>query len=414
MRSKIFSALILSAMLLTACQKQELDTVTEQTAEQTAATSQAETEAPETTTTTTVTTSEAVAETTTTAAETVPPKIENIGGDVTLDIEVKKLDNFYKADRNIARLIFFGDVAAISSYGGSDSRIFFLDIDSETVKAEITLPDDWEFAWYYTYTKGSGDVLCRIKVLRYDYEKYENEYGVLVVRNDFSFEIIEDEPEKSLAVPVGSHNISDIPYNIYDADSGEIIVEGFFDAETELVFASKWFDYKFPIDAERFVYRICGFECKPGFGYYDFAAGKAVNFPNSVDFTPVGVHDGKIYAEQSPWDGECQGELYTFDIETLEKKHFMSSPAEADSEEDFRGYVTYAMPESGRYLAAERFNAMSGTTEFYIISPDSGEVLAKCTLNTLDINSEIKFIGENKFAVYDVENNEIIIFDVTI
>nr|MDE7289487.1 hypothetical protein [Oscillospiraceae bacterium] len=106
-------------------------------------------------------------------------------------------------------------------------------------------------------------------------------------------------------------------------DSGEVLVEGFNDAETELGLASKWFDYKFQIDDDRFVYRTCGFESMPGFGYYDFTTGKAADFPDSEDFMPIGYHNGKIYAELTAWDGMCQGELRTFDTETLESKLFM-------------------------------------------------------------------------------------------
>ena len=413
MKGKIIFPIILSAMLLTACREQPSEVQTEQaetTSQTVTAASETEIEVPETITTA-VTTSETAAETTTTAVETQPPKIENIGENVTLDLQKIDLNDIIKKDVNVNRLFFIGDTAAVGPLNG-DLEIYFLDLDSKTIKGKISPPDDWKLEWIYTYIEGSGDVLCKLEVYKYDAEINDYKHGTLVVYNDFSTEIIEDEPEKNLAIPVGSHNISDVTYNIYDADSGEILVEGFNDAENYGI-SSKWFDYKFPIDNDRFVYRTAGYESLPGFGYYDFAAGKAVDFPDSEDFIPVGCHNGKIYAEASAWDGVCGGEMYTFDIKTLEAEHFMSSPAELGQYD----YTEYYMPPSGEYIVASHHdedneNYKNSKNIIFILSPDSGEVLAKCEFYNKFYPYSFEFMDGGKFAAYSSETNEIVIFDL--
>lgn len=422
MKSKIIFPIILSAMLLTACNSgnQSADNIpaeTEQTetSSQTVATaSETETEAPETTT---VTTSETAEETTTTVTEIESPKIENVSENVTLDIETIDISNIVHKEIYPYRILFWGDTAAIGTYGssGSTDKICFFDINDRSLKGKITSPDGWDFAWNYHCIKGSGDILCRVELYRYN-EQGRRENAVLVVHNDFSTEIIEGE---MIAIPAGGHNISDVLYNIYDTDSGEVIVEGFEDTETELGLASKWFDYKFPIGNDRFVYLAHGFECVLGFGCYDFTEGRAVSFPDSENLRPVGYHNGKIYAVYDPWgEDDCDGggELYTFDAETFEKKHFMSSPAAVD----FYDHTNYYMSPNGEYIVAshykyDRENYSGDKNTIFVISPDSGEVLAKCEFSGININSayHIEFIDDNSFAALDVFEEEIYVFNLT-
>lgn len=412
MKSKIIFSVILSAMLLTAC-KSETPLIDELEASGTTASAQAvqvvqeETQSAESEeeksyilggeTETTVSVTE-------TTAETEPAKKE-----VTLDVQKIDINEIANGDRNLSRLFFINDVTAIGTYGGN-GEICFFDLNDQTVKGRISPPDDWDFAWYYNYIKGSGDILCQIELSRYNNEKNENDYAVLVVYNDFSTELIEGE---NLAIPVGSHNISDISYDIYDADSGEIIVEGFNDTETDLGFNSKSIDYKFTLDDDRFVYRTAGFEAMPSFGYYDFTVGKAVDFPNSKDFMPIGYYDGKIYAEEACWDGMCQGELYTFDMETLEAEHFMSSPVTVE----LNDYTEYSMPPGGKYIAANYYDRDNENYEnskniIFIISPDSGEVLAQYELKTEHLDFQFEFIDDSRFTAFDDYTGEIYIFDV--
>lgn len=423
MKSKIIFSAILSAILLTACNS---GGESRTPIESTETTSQTVSESAETETvpeTTTVAASETEEETTTTAAETIPPKIENISGDVTLDIEAIDISSIFKTNESLNSSLFFADdIAVVRVYRDNfknSKAVRIFDINDLSVKAEITAPDGWDIVGsFYPCIRGDGDVLCKIQLYRYNSETTENEYAAIIVRNDFTTEFTEDEPQKNLSIPAGNHNISNLFYDIVDADSGTVLVEGVEDnSPSGFGNMSQWYDYKFQIDNDRFVYRTCGIEWMPSFGYYDFTNGTAVDFPESRDFIPIGYHDGKIYAEETCWDGMCQGELYTFDIQTLEKKHFMSSPAEFETSTNFIEYVEYSMPDSGKYLVAyhrkyDYTNLATAKASFYIISPDSGETLAKCELNTIGIDYDPIFIDDSKFAAYDSKNDEIIIFNV--
>lgn len=408
MKSKIIFSIILSAMLLTACQaqKQLSETHTErtETASQSVTTaSETETEAPETTT---VTTSEAVSETTTTTSETLPPKIENISENVTLDIhKINIKGTLTDGEYSSAVTFFTNNIAAKGCFSDKGGAIRFFDMNDMTVKASVTAPDDWAFdRGYYPCIKGSGDVLCKIPLIRFNNDKLKSDYAVILVYNDFTTKFIEGEPREILSFPAGNHTVSDYFYDLFDIDSGEVIVEGFEDAETELGLASKWFDYKFQIDDDSFVYRTCGFEWMPGFGYYDFTNGKAADFPNSEDFMPIGYHDGKIYAELTAWDGMCQGEIRTFDTETLESKLFMP-PNQTSGK-----FTEYTMSPDGNFIIANDFDG-SGINILRIISPDSGENLVKCELNFGgNYGSRFTFIDNNRFAAE--YGSELIIFDV--
>ena len=422
MKAKIIFPIILSAMLLTACNSgnRSADNISAET-EQTETTSQTVTAASKTETeaheTTAVTTSETIEETTTTAAETLPPKIEYISGDVELDINKIDISGILNNGENfLGGIRFFkNNIAAMMCRRINYIELRFFDINDLTVKASVTEPDGWKFnSSYCPCVNDGGDVLCKIPLSRFDNEKLKNDYAVILVYDDFTTEFIEGEPREILSFPAGSHNIADYSFDLLDADSGEIIVEGFEDAETGSGFGnmSLWYDYNFQIDNDRFVYRTCGIERMPGFGYYDFTTGKAADFPNSRDFMPIGYHNGKIYAEETCWDGMCQGELYTFDIDTLESEQFISSPVTIE----LNDYTEYSMPPSGKYIAANYYDRDNEIFEnskntIFIISPDSGEVLAKCEFNSSSIDYDVVFINDNCFAAQNGDS-EIIIFNV--
>lgn len=428
MKTKFTAAMILSAMLLTACNSETslIDdietsgtTATAQAVQVVQGGTQSDKNDVETNyilgggTETTV----SVTETTT---ETEPADKE-----VTLDVQKIDISGILEDGErfNGSGVYLSGDIAAVTCYKGVDGGAFFdgvqsirfFNINDLTVKANITAPDGWEFDDIYLCPciEGSGDVFCKIQLSRFDSEKLEDEYAALIVRNDFTAELAEGDSRETLSFPVGNHNISDHAYDLFDADSGEVIVEGFNDAENYGI-SSKWFYYICTIDNDRFVYRTAGYESLPGFGYYDFTAGQAVNFPESRNFLPVGYHDGKVYAEQGAWDGMCQGELYTFDIETLEAEHFISSPAAVELDD----YTEYYMPPNGEYIIASHYDRdnddyANSKNIIFIISPDSGEVLAQQEFGSeYDDLRFFAFIDGNRFAAFNYNTKEVVIFYV--
>ncbi|MDE6710508.1 MAG: hypothetical protein K2J76_08460, partial [Oscillospiraceae bacterium] len=304
MKSKIIFSIILSALILTACKSEpslidELETSGTTASVQPVQVVQGETNSDENQgeanyilggeTETTVSVTE-------TTAETEPAEKE-----FSFDFQKIDISGIAAEDEQLASggMFVSGNIAAINCFGNESNEIRFFGINDLTVKASIKAPEGWELANDFSSPciESSGDVFCKIKLSRFDSEKLTDEYAALIVRNDFTTELAEGEPREIFSFPAGNHNISDMMYDIFDADSGEVIVEGFEDTETDLGFDSKWYYYMSGIDSDRFVYRTVGYESFIGFSYYDFAAGQAVDFPNSKNFLPVGYHDGKVYAE---------------------------------------------------------------------------------------------------------------------
>lgn len=431
MKAKFITAMIFSAMLLTACnsETQMIDdietsgtTVTPQPVQVVQAGTKSEESESGTSyilggdAETTVSVTETTAETTAETEPVTEPALE------TAKLNVQKIDvsGIAAEDERLSNGLFVsGDIAAIKCYGNDSDKIRFFDINDLSVKASVTALEGWEFDndFLEPCIEGSGDVLCKIKLKRFDSEKLNDEYAALIVFKDFTEYLAEGKRQITHSFAAGSHNISDMMYDIVDADRDLIILEGFNDTEHDSGFSnmSLWYDYKFAIDYNRFVYRICGNERMPGFGYYDFNTDAAVEFPKSSDFIPVGYHDGKVYAEQCVWDGMCQGELYTFDIETLESEHFISSPAELGNND----YTEYCMPPNGSYLIAsvhddDNEDYSNSKNTVFILSIDSGEVLAQQEFGS-DYNDlrSFRFIDDNRFAAFNYNTNEVVIFNVT-
>lgn len=444
MKTKFLTAFIFSALLLTACNKDAAiidDIETSGTAasrqpvqvvEETTASEEKQGETDyilggdtETAVSVMETTAETAEETAAETADETVPALE------TANLNVQKIDISgiaAEGEQLSGELFISGDIAAIRGYRSSDESDYyydgvetmhFFDINDLSPKAEITAPEGWRFDnnFYRQCIEGSGNVLCKITLSRFNREKLATEFAALIVHNDFTTELIEDDPRKNLSFPAGSHNISDIMYDIYDADSGAVIVEGFNDTENGAGYGnmSVWYDYEFQIYNDRFVYSICGNERVPGFGYYDYNTGTAVKFPESKNFFPVGYHDGKVYAEQGVWDGMGQGELYTFDMETLGSEHFMSSPVELGRYD----YTEYYMPQGGSYLIAvnqERDNENYENTKnnVLILSSESGEILARQEFSVeYDDCRFFTFMEDGRFAAFNYDTNEIVIFEVT-
>lgn len=252
-------------------------------------------------------------------------------------------------------------------------RLRFYDIAENKLLTVIDIPEGWTINEVISET--DGDDLCRYVIDNVTHDDNGSainiDYAVMTVHNDLSYDISEGYTPRDRSVKCCGHNIAEWENDIVDADSGDVLAEGY-DGTSEYDLYITWQYYFFPIDENRFVYRTAGYERLPGFGIYDFSEGRATDVPDSKDLIPLGVHGGKIYSVKTAWDGYGT-ELYVTDTETLETEFFMDSPVTAEMND----YVEYAMPESGNYIALKFQPEDRGASALlYGINPDTKELTA--------------------------------------
>lgn len=253
-------------------------------------------------------------------------------------------------------------------------QLRFYDITENKLLETIDLPEGC--GPYEVITEVSGDIFCKYVTYRSIYDEssdsYNEEYSVVTVRSDLSYDITDGYTAADSSLEVCGHSIVQRDPDIIDAESGEVLAAGK-EAESDDDFSGTRQMYYFPVDGNRFIYRTLGYERLPGFGIYDFSEGKATDIPNSKDLIPLGIHGGKIYSVKTAWDGYGT-ELYTTDTETLETEFFMDCPITVEPND----YVEYVMPESGAFIVM-KYQPEDGDSSavLYSIDPDTKEFISE-------------------------------------
>ena len=363
MKKRIISVLILSALLLSGCggDKQSAELLSE-AAE-----------------TTTVIESKSAAETdllsVTEAAETTDSETEL---SAEADETSETAQTLESEEKSAIRTVYAGKAWWGAALDGGiicavSECLNFVNADTGEFIVSISIPDD--LGWIDRIAKGSGDVLAKVICDDYDYSTTPSTYyaNVIIVKDNYTYKTIRKCEPADVSFEACGHNIAEWDLDIVDTDSGEVIVAGYGEADDEYGFHTQWNEYCLSIDENRFVYRIVGYECLPGFGIYDFSTGTATTVPESINLVPIGCHGGKIYSVRTAWDGYGT-ELYITDIETLETEFFMDYPYERKINE----MVEYSMPESGEFIIAGTtyHSNESGVyhSAAYKINPDTAEV----------------------------------------
>ena len=345
MKRKIILTLVLSAMLLTGCSKEtELidDFETSETAASAQSAQNAETENKITETegkTQYILGGEA--ETSVSANESDPEEAyENMR---LIDIEKlnREIENG-SASINIKSCFINGNIICAlcgveTEQGHIRDIMRFYNIESETIEETVRINDSYHFE---EFIGGNDDILCKAKFTHYVSRNSVvfEEYSVMTVKNDYSFEYSEYD-RQTAALPRGGHNITQWYNDIIDADTEIKIVESYeSDGDGYRIEDVISQEYMFPIDENRFVYLTNGYEYTLCFGIYDFRTGTAEDVTDTEDLTPIGVHGGKIYSALKPW-GKSPSDIYVTDIETLETVKSIDTLASE--------YCCYKMPESG-------------------------------------------------------------------
>lgn len=241
----------------------------------------------------------------------------------------------------------------------------FYNIESETVEKTIRINNSYDFE---EFIGGNDDILCKAKLTHYVSRNSVvfEEYSVMTVKNDYSFEYSEYDKQTAALSRVG-HNITQWYNDIIDADTEIKIVEGYeSEGDGYRIETVRSQEYMFPIDENRFVYLTNGYEYTPCFGIYDFRTDTAADVPDSEDLAPIGVHGGKIYSALKPW-GKSPSDIYVTDIETLETVKSIDALASE--------HCCYKMPESGDkivYIHDPKGDELQ--TVLGVADPDTGNI----------------------------------------
>lgn len=273
----------------------------------------------------------------------------------------------------------------------------FFDIKENSLLRAVEITGGWNFDGYI---EGYGDIFC--KVLLYRRKEDENgeflgfDNAIAIVRDDYTYEIADRTTENAAFEHYG-HHIAEWDLNIVDTDRDEVVVQGFAadEGEDEYGFMTEAIYYEFPIDENRFVYRIGGYERLPGFGVYDFETGTASKVPESENLVPVGYSDGYIYAVKTVWDG-FGTEIYRTDANTLETEFYMNYTPVFTST-----HVSYVMPPDGSYIAilTEELAGSDNDEMFYIVDIKTGEQRKAVIPERSQVSSGVSYSGGGEAVI---------------
>lgn len=410
MRKKIILLLTLSAMLLTACNKDVQTVQTEQSVTSAADVSEI-TE---------------IAETEQTEKETVPEKLPKFYEDIPENMRLFRFAKLNSEDEytavntpavsNDIKVFVNGNIICsfcklTNSNGTASARVIrFYDIDSGTVAATIPMPEKYR---YFEFIGGGGDVLCKASFT--EYKEDENgayqEDSVITVKNDYSYEFSEYTPQNA-ALPIGGHNIAEWYLDIIDADRDMTLMEGSEgdNSDGTLFSGYRYHVYMFPIDENRFVYLTGGHEYTSCFGIYDFRTDICTDIQDTEDMRPIGIHDGKIYSVLKPWD-KTASDIYVTDIDTLETVKLAEPPRVLGD----RTEIYYLMPESGeRIFYMYHSNSSIPCGVIGMIDPDTGKILKECDVPHVDeFYSQLYLKDENTAVIISYHMDKALIIDMT-
>ena len=296
-------------------------------------------------------------------------------------------------------------LCAVYQYQEPDQdRMHYLriyDIDKDEMLADILLPEKGHF-FAYSHEKNIDDVLVKVYYTAYNGESYD--YCEMTVHKDYSYDIIND----------GSTPYPGIDYfntGIYGNEPGTDTLENL-RTNTILIKPSEGRIalYNASIDENRFTFKN-GYDSY--IGIYDYETGNITEIPDSENLNPIGYYDGKIYAyvtnTASTNSEQGVGEIYSFDIETFEKKNFMTFHTPDDNTE---GNIDCFMTHDCGYMSVVLSYSTSSETA-YIISLDSGEILAKHETDTETNDGELRDImyADGRVALRNFSTDKLLVLD---
>ena len=207
-------------------------------------------------------------------------------------------------------------------------------------------------------------------------------------------------------MPVGGHNIAEWYLDIFDADRDMILLEGR-EGDDGTFSGYRYYVYMFPIDENRFVYLMGGYEYTSCFGIYDFRTDTAADLDGTENLRPLGIHNGKIYSVLKPWD-KNDSDIYVTDIETLETVRAIYDLTGSE-------YRYYSMTENGdNILFMQRYTIGNVPNVIGVIDPDTGEITKQYNIPYGDkFYSQMYLTDENTAVIISDNMDEALIIDIT-
>lgn len=415
MKGKIIFPIILSAMLLTACREQEQLTAEQDLQEESSITTTLETEETETETTPEATETSAEADEEETAVISGSTSSDHFDyftfdlGKYEEDIKDHPLWIMKPDTHRDCMLLSKNLLCAVYQYQEPDQdRMQYLriyDIDKDEMLAEIPFPENSYFDASYSHEKSDNENVL-VKVYLYKSHDTEADYSELTVYKDYTYDISDDG---STAYPgidyfnTGIFANDPCTDNITNLRTNTTLV----DAANGIVL------YGSSIDENRFTFKKIEYDVGSCIGIYDYETGNITEIPNSDNLDPIGYYDGKIYAyvtnTASTNSEQGVGEIYSFDIETFEKKNFMTFHTPDDNTE---GNIDCYMTQDCGYMSVVLSYSTSSETA-YIVSLDSGEILAKHETDAETNDGELRDImyADGRVALVNFGTDKLLVLD---
>lgn len=425
MKHKIFFPIILSAMLLTACNSgspadvpsAEQETLTESSPETTLETEAEETETTSEVTEVTKETAEAVAKISGTTSsdhfDYFTFDLEKYEEDIqNHPLRQTKPDWFIKPDfHQNCTLLSKNLLCSFYQYQKSDDSerlryLRFYDIDKDEMTAEIPLPENYSFFTYSHEKSDDGNVLVKAYLLN-DLGTGPDGFGEITVYKDYSYDSVTEYG----AIPYPG--VDYFNTGIYANDPDTNIIENLRTNATLVDAPNGIALYGSSIDENRFTFKKIEYEVGSYIGIYDYSTGNITEIPDSGNLDPVGYYDGKIYACESNSAShhveDGIGAVYSFDVETFEKEVFMTFHTPDDNTE---GNIDCHMTHDCGYMSVVLSYSTSAETA-YIVSLDSGEILAKHETDSETDDGELREIlcADGRVALVSFFTDKLLVLD---
>lgn len=365
MKRKIILTLIMSAMLLTACHAEEQSINTTETTAETASE--------------TNNTEEEIAEVENSSNlkmhffdfKSITPE----AGDYSIIYDTVLMDNI---------LFVPYDTAAENTVS------YFYDINENTLVKKLEPAK----AWKVNDTVDDSREIIYMSRLN-EMVGGKSEYAIYTVYADQSFGLANDAVENNWLQHY-DRKISEwnIDLDLIDTETGKVLIKAYNPPnESEYIEEYGWDTsvprYKFPIDEKRFVYQTSGVQALACIGVYDLEKNEAREIPNSEDFKPLGVRNGKIYLADGLWDfSSDKVTILAADPDTLETEVFMEWSRGDDT-------IEFIMSEDGKYIAV----SYSNSQRIYVINTDTKEMFNTIVEEKYDTLNPISFADNDTIVI---------------